>query len=74
MVASHIVKPQFTYNGYGDGHPIEDVSDTMLDALFEAYQVVNTPEEGADTLNRFPDLEPDGDRQGASAESVSDEL
>lgn len=74
IVASHIVKPLFTYNGYGDGHPIEDVSDTMLDALFEAYQVVNTPEEGAHTLNRFPNVEPDGDRQSTSAESISDEL
>jgi len=74
MVVSHIVKPQFSYNGYGDGHPIEDVSDTMLDALFEAYQVVNTPEEGADTLNRFPQVEPDGNRQSTSAESISDEL
>ena len=74
MVASHIVKPQFTYKGYGDGHPIEDISDTMLDALFEAYQVVNTPEEGADTLNRFPDVESDSDGEGTSDESVSDEL
>lgn len=56
MVVSHIVKPTFSYKGYGDGHPIEDVSDTMLDALFEAYQVVNTPEEGADRLNRFPSV------------------
>lgn len=60
MVSSHIIKPPFCYAGYGDGHPIEDISDTMLDALFEAYQVVNTPEEGADTLNRFPAVEPDG--------------
>ena len=64
MVASHIVKPPFSYKGYGDGHPIEDVSDTMLDALFEAYQVVNTPQEGADRLNRFPGVEPDGDGEG----------
>ena len=74
MVVSHIVKPQFSYNEYGDGHPIEDISDTMLDALFEAYQVVNTPEEGAETLNRFPQVESDGDRQGTSEDSLSDEL
>ena len=61
MVASHVIKPPFSYKGYGDGHPVENVSDTMLDALFEAYQVVNTPQEGADRLNRFPDVEPDGD-------------
>ena len=66
MVASHIVKPPFSYNGYGKGHPIEDVSDMMLDALFEAYQVVNTPQEGADRLNRFPGVESDGDGKGAS--------
>lgn len=67
MVASHVVKPPFTYRGYGDdGHPIEDVSDTMLDALFEAYQVVNTPQEGADRLNRFPGVESNGDGEDAS--------
>ena len=66
MVASHIVKPPFSYKGYGKGHPIEDVSDTMLDALFEAYQVVNTPQEGADQLNRFPDVESDGNGKGES--------
>lgn len=60
MVASHVVNPLFSYKGYGDGHPIEDVSDTMLDALFDAYQAVNTPQEGADRLNRFPSVEPDG--------------
>ena len=74
MVASHIVKPTFSYNGYGDGHPIEDISDTMLHALFEAYQVVNTPSEGADRLNRFPEVEPNGDRQSTSEEPVPDEL
>ena len=66
MVASHVIKPPFSYKGYGDGHPVEDVSDTMLDALFEAYQVVNTPQEGADQLNRFPDVEPDGDGESTS--------
>ena len=66
IVASHVVKPPFSYKGYGDGHPIEDVSDVMLDALFEAYQVVNTPQEGADRLNRFPSVEPDGDGESAS--------
>ena len=66
MVASHVIKPLFSYKGYGDGHPIEDVSDTMLDALFEAYQVVNMPQEGADRLNRFPDVEPDGDGKSTS--------
>ncbi|RKU36351.1 hypothetical protein C6496_13925 [Candidatus Poribacteria bacterium] len=66
MVASHVIKPPFSYKGYGDGHPVEDVSDTMLDALFEAYQVVNTPQEGADRLNRFPDVEPDGDGESTS--------
>ena len=74
MVASHIVKPTFSYNGFGDGHPIEDVSDTMLDALFEAYQVVNTPAEGADRLNRFPAVEPNADRQSDPDEPLSDEL
>ena len=66
MVASHIVNPPFSYKGYGDGHPIEDVSDTMLDALFDAYQAVNTPQEGADRLNRFPSVEPDGAGEGTS--------
>ena len=66
MVAFHVVNPPFSYKGYGDGHPIEDVSDTMLAALFEAYQVVNTPQEGADRLNRFPDVERDGDGKGTS--------
>ncbi len=74
MVASHVVKPPFSYKGYGDGHPIEDVSDTMLDALFEAYQVVNTPQEGADQLNRFPDVESDGDGESTPDQSVSGEL
>lgn len=74
MVTSHIVKPSFAYKGFGDGHPIEDISDTMLDALFAAYQVVNTPEEGADRLNRFPAVEPDTDWQSTSDEPVSDEL
>ena len=64
----------FSYKGYGDGHPIEDVSDTMLDALFEAYQVVNTPQEGADQLNRFPDVESDGDGESTPDQSVSGEL
>ena len=67
MVASHIVNPAFSYKGYGNGHPVEDVSDTMLDALFEAYRVVNTPEEGADRLNRFPGVEPDADGKSTSA-------
>ena len=66
MVASHVIKPPFSYKGYGDGHPVEDISDTMLDALFEAYQIVNTPQEGADRLNRFPDVEPNGDRESTS--------
>ncbi len=66
MVASHVIKPPFSYKGYGDGHPVEDISDTMLDALFEAYQIVNTPQEGADRLNRFPDVEPDGDGESTS--------
>ena len=74
MVTSHIVKPTFSYKGFGDGHPIEDVSDMMLDALFEAYQVVNTPAEGAERLNRFPSVEPDADRQSNSDEPLSDEL
>lgn len=65
MVASHVVNPLFSYKGYGDGHPIEDVSDTMLDALFEAYQAVNMPQEGADRLNRFPSVEPDGAGENA---------
>ncbi|RKU25405.1 hypothetical protein C6499_14905 [Candidatus Poribacteria bacterium] len=66
MVVSHVVKPPFSYKGDGDGHPIEDVSDTMLAALFEAYQVVNTPQEGADRLNRFPNVEPDRDGKDTS--------
>lgn len=74
MVVSHIVKPSFSYKEYGNGHPIEDVSDTMLDALFEAYQVVNTPEEGADLLNRFPAMEPDSIGQSDTDEPIPDEL
>ena len=74
IVASHIVKPPFSYNGCGDGHPIEDISDIMLDALFEAYQVVNTPEEGTDYLNRFPEVESNGGGESTSNEPISDEL
>lgn len=74
MVISHIVKPTFTYKGFGNGHPIEEVSDAMLNALFEAYQVVNTPQEGADRLNRFPAMESDSNRQSTHNEPVSNEL
>lgn len=63
MVASHIVNPSFSYYGHGNGHPIEDISDSMLEALFQAYSIVNAPGEGAALLDRFPEVEPNEDRQ-----------
>lgn len=63
MVASHIVNPSFSYCGHGEGHPIEEISDSMLEALFQAYSIVNAPGEGAALLDRFPEVEQNGDRE-----------
>ena len=72
MVVSHIVNPKFAYQEIGEGHPIENISETMLEALFEAYQVVNTPQEAADQLNRFQEVESNEDGENASAQPLPD--
>ena len=43
-VANMIANPQFSYNGVGEGSPVEELK-LLLNMLFEAYAVVNFPSE-----------------------------
>ena len=47
LLSSMIETPQFSYQGEGEGHPIEECSPILLNALYEAYAAVNAPTEDA---------------------------
>ena len=47
------IKPVFSLNGKGGKIPIEDQSDLLLAALYNATMEVNAPEGQADALARF---------------------
>ena len=55
LVASMILSPAFSLNGEGKAgaYPIEEISEGMLQTLFQGYRVVNVPEAGRQALNRF---------------------
>jgi len=44
-ISEMIDNPKFSFDGQGEGRPIEDVSDVLADALFSAYVEKNQPEE-----------------------------
>ena len=56
LVSSMIMKPALSLNGNGakNAYPIENLSEQMLQCLFSAYSVVNTPSEGLNMLRMFP--------------------
>ena len=65
LVASMILSPALLLNGEGKqgAYPIEDISEWMLQTLFQAYRVTNIPEAGIQALHRFQEMG-DRDRSG----------
>ena len=47
LLSEMLVDPAFSYQGKGQGLPIETRSQVMLNSLSEAFRVVNTPQEDA---------------------------
>lgn len=68
-VASLVRSPVFSYQGEGDGFPVENISEAVLDTLYEAYRVVNIPEAGYQALRRFLRV---GDRNSSRADTDSE--
>ena len=61
------IMPVFSFNGKGGKIPIEDQSDLLLNALYNAVMEVQTPAGYADALSRFQRLSgDDGDGEGNS--------
>ena len=58
LVSSMILSPAFSLNGEGKAgaYPIEEISEGMIQTLFQGYRVVNVPEAGLQALNRFPQV------------------
>lgn len=50
--------------------PVEGISESLLQTLFEAYRVTNIPAAGLDALQRFRTVGGDGDGQETDRESV----
>ena len=51
-------KQMFSYNGEGvkNAMPVEDISETFLQTLYEAYRIVDVPSAQLSQLQRFPEL------------------
>ena len=61
------ILPVFSFNGKGGEIPIEDQSDLLLGAFYNAVQEVHTPEGYADALSRFQGVSgDDGDGEDDS--------
>ena len=44
LLARMIEEPLFSYQGHGEGHPIETCSSILIEALSNAYLAINAPE------------------------------
>ena len=70
-IVQAIVNPSFSFNGEGQGIPIEGRSEALVSGLYGAYESVNVPGRQAAFLNRFPDVGRDK-REATDTGSVSD--
>lgn len=71
-IVQAIVNPRFTYGGEGEGIPIEGRSESVVAALYDAYEVVNVPGRQAEFLNRFPSVDGDDAGQADGVEPTQD--
>ena len=70
-IVQAIVNPSFSFNGEGEGIPIEARSEALINSLYGAYESVNVPGRQAAFLNRFPDVGRDKG-EGTDTGGVSD--
>ena len=69
-IAQAILSPRFSFNGEGEGIPIEGRSEALVATLYEAYEVVNVPGKQVQFLERFQDVGGDaGETPGTEAAS-----
>lgn len=66
LVSSMIQRPRLSFNGEGatkTAYPVEKLSEKMMQCLWNAYRVANVSEARLDMLSRFPQPQPNGERE-----------